>query len=93
VRAGSARNRLSERLDAMGVQHVMATKLTHPIRREIVIDDESYTVVISPDGLRMSRKRFRSGRHVSWEAMWHLGAPENTERVHDEPVPGEVPTV
>ena len=26
----------------------MATKLTHAIRREIIIDDEPFTIVISP---------------------------------------------
>lgn len=72
----------------------MATRLTHPIRREIVIDDEWYTVVISPDGLRMSRKRFRSGRQMSWGALWHQGAPEMTEeRAPGGPVPGATPTV
>ncbi|MGA9836188.1 MAG: hypothetical protein WBQ26_02605 [Gemmatimonadaceae bacterium] len=65
----------------------MATKLTHPIRREIVIDDESFTVVISPDGLRISRKRFRSGRQVSWEALWFQGLPEAAERGESAPVP------
>lgn len=71
----------------------MATKLTQPIRREIVIDGESFTVVISPDGLRMSRKRFRSGRQVSWDALWHKGLLDPGERTKDGPVPGEAPTV
>ncbi len=74
----------------------MATKLTHPIRREIVIDDESFTVVISPGGLRLSRKRFRSGREVSWEALWRQGLPEAGngagQDADGDPVPGGRPT-
>ena len=47
----------------------MTTKLTTSIRREIDIDGEPYTVVISPDGLRLTRKRFRSGLALSWKAL------------------------
>jgi hypothetical protein len=54
----------------------MATKLTHAIRREIVIDEEPFTVVISPSGLRLSRKRFRSGRQVTWQTLWRQGMPD-----------------
>ncbi|MHB1861853.1 MAG: hypothetical protein ACYCVL_02690 [Gemmatimonadaceae bacterium] len=55
----------------------MATKLTHEIRREIVIDDEPFTVIISSEGLRLSRKRFRSGRRLAWRELWRLGTPED----------------
>jgi hypothetical protein len=47
----------------------MTTRLERTIRREILIDGEPYTVAISPDGLRLSRKRFRSGRAISWKAL------------------------
>lgn len=67
----------------------MATKLTHAIRREIVIDEEPFTVVISPDGLRLSRKRFRSGRQLSWEALWQQG--QNDDGDGALPEPGPVP--
>ena len=54
---------------------VMATKLDKPIRREIVIDGQPYTVVVAPDGLRLAKKRFRSGVALSWKAIWdRLGA-------------------
>lgn len=53
----------------------MTTKLLRPIRREIVIDGEPFTVVISPQGIRLTKKRFRTGRGVSWKAIW-----ENMER-------------
>ena len=48
----------------------MATKLDKTIRREIEIDGESFTVMISPDGLRLTKKRFRSGVALSWKSIW-----------------------
>lgn len=47
----------------------MATKLEKTIRREIEIEGEPYTVAISPQGLRVTRKRFRSGVALSWKAL------------------------
>lgn len=63
----------------------MATKLERTIRREITIDGEPYTVAISPDGLRLTKKRFRSGVEMSWKAIWTKGdrrdeSPVETER-------------
>jgi hypothetical protein len=73
----------------------MATKLTHEIRREITIGDEPFTIVISPQGLRLSRKRFRSGRELSWEALWRDGSVErsNGSSPEEAPVPGGTSTV
>ena len=48
----------------------MATKLVKEIRREIEIDGEPFTVAISPSGVKLTRKRFRSGRALSWRALW-----------------------
>jgi hypothetical protein len=56
----------------------MATKLTHEIRREIEIDGELYTVVISPQGLRLSRKRFRSGYRLSWRVLLRQGVSDES---------------
>lgn len=56
----------------------MATKLTKEIRREIEIDGEPFTVAISPTGVKLTKKRFRSGRALSWRALW-AGASEDTE--------------
>jgi hypothetical protein len=73
----------------------MATKLTHAIRREIIIGEEPFTVVISPDGLRLSRKRFRSGRQLSWEALWQQGVVDDGDGTASEsgPVPGDLSSV
>jgi len=48
----------------------MSTKLDKTIRREIEIDGEPFTIAISPDGFRLTRKRFRSGVAMSWKALW-----------------------
>jgi hypothetical protein len=47
----------------------MSTKLEKPIRREIEIDGDRFTLVVAPDGLRLTKKRFRSGLAVSWKAL------------------------
>jgi hypothetical protein len=62
----------------------MATKLERTIRREIIIDGEPYTAAISPDGLRLTKKRFRSGVEMSWKAIWTQG-----DRRDEPPVEGE----
>ena len=55
----------------------MATKLSKEIRREIEIDGEPFTVTISPTGVKLTKKRFRSGRALSWRALW-AGAGEES---------------
>lgn len=57
----------------------MTTKLTTPLRREIEIDGEPYTVQMTSDGLRISRKRFREGRRIAWRTLLELGEPERAE--------------
>lgn len=57
----------------------MATKLSKEIRREIEIDGEPFTVAISPNGVKLTRKRFRSGRALSWRALWQSGQDEPRE--------------
>lgn len=57
----------------------MTTKLTEPLRREIEIDGEAYTVLLTPKGLRLSRKRFRQGRQMGWRTVWEQGEAENEE--------------
>jgi hypothetical protein len=59
----------------------MTTKLTTTIRREIEIDGEPYTVIISPDGLRLTRKRFRSGIALSWKALRNQRATAQSVRL------------
>lgn len=47
----------------------MTTKLTEPLRREIEIDGEAFTIVITAAGVKLTRKRFREGTFVSWKAL------------------------
>lgn len=58
----------------------MATKLDKTIRREIEIDGERFTIAVSPDGFRLTKKRFRSGVALSWKALWarHGAESEST---------------
>ncbi len=56
----------------------MATKLVKEIRREIEIDGEPFTVAISPTGVKLTKKRFRSGRTLSWCALWQSGSDEES---------------
>jgi hypothetical protein len=55
----------------------MTTKLTEPLRREIEIDGEPFTILLTTQGIRLSRKRFRGGRAMSWRALWEAGEPEH----------------
>jgi hypothetical protein len=47
----------------------MATKLEKPIKRELDLDGETYTVVISPDGVRITLKGRRKGHELSWQTI------------------------
>ena len=62
----------------------MATKLQKEIRREIEIDGEPFTVAISPVGVKLTRKRFRSGREMTWRALWQ--SVEETSTSEQRPV-------
>ena len=82
-----ASDRVGTRLEPASVPRVserMATKLERTIRREITIDGEPFTVAISTDGLRLTKKRFRSGVMMSWKAIWTQG-----DRRDEPPVEGE----
>jgi hypothetical protein len=61
----------------------MATKLDKTIRREIEIDGEPFTIIVSPDGFRLTKKRFRSGVALSWKGLWakqaHDGAASDQD--------------
>ncbi|MEO7083585.1 MAG: hypothetical protein ABI085_04665 [Gemmatimonadaceae bacterium] len=64
----------------------MATRLEKTIRREIEIDGELYTVAISPNGFRLTKKRFRSGVVLSWKRLWaHHGGDTLSQREPTDP--------
>ncbi len=57
----------------------MTTKLIDPLRREIEIGGKPFTVVLTPRGIRLSHKRFREGRVVSWKALWESGELDHSQ--------------
>jgi hypothetical protein len=47
----------------------MATKLDKPIKRELEIDGRSYTVTVSPEGVKVVEKGKRKGIEITWTAF------------------------
>ena len=47
----------------------MATKLTNPLKRELVIGGKPYMLTISADGLRLVPKGKRKGRELKWRDL------------------------
>jgi hypothetical protein len=45
------------------------TKLDRPIKRELEVGDESYTLTISPSGLRLTPKGKRKGLELAWKDL------------------------
>lgn len=47
----------------------MAAKLDKPMKRELDLDGETYTVTISPEGIRVVPKGRRKGHEISWQTI------------------------
>ena len=47
----------------------MTTKLEKPLKREIDVDRETYTLTISPDGLKLVPKGKRKGVELAWKDL------------------------
>lgn len=47
----------------------MIAKLDSPIRRELKLGRDLYTVSISPEGVKIALKGRRKGREISWETL------------------------
>jgi hypothetical protein len=45
------------------------TPLDKPLRRELVIDDQAYTLTLDPDGLKLVRKGHRNGLELRWREL------------------------
>lgn len=45
----------------------MTTKLEKPLRREVVVNDEAYTLTIAPEGLKLVPKGKRKGYELAWK--------------------------
>ncbi|GAB6194725.1 hypothetical protein [Lysobacter xanthus] len=47
----------------------MTTKLDGPLRRELEVDGQAYTLTVDPDGLRLVQKGRRKGLELRWTDM------------------------
>ena len=45
------------------------TKLDKPMRRELQIGDQVYTLTIAPEGLKLVEKGRRKGIELAWTAL------------------------
>jgi hypothetical protein len=45
------------------------TKLDKPLRRELDIDGQSYTLTIDPFGLKITEKGRRNGTELKWKEI------------------------
>jgi hypothetical protein len=47
----------------------MTTRLEGPLRRELDIGGEAYTLTIAPESLKLVRKGRRKGLELAWSAL------------------------
>ena len=47
----------------------MPVLLEKPLKREVAIDDDQYTLTISPDGLKLVPKGRRKGIELQWRDL------------------------
>ena len=47
----------------------MTTKLEKPLKREIAVERETYTLTIAPDGLKLVPKGKRKGMELAWKDL------------------------
>lgn len=47
----------------------MTTKLEKTLKREINVDQETYTLTIAPDGLKLVPKGKRKGVELAWKDL------------------------
>lgn len=44
----------------------MTTPLDRPLKRELLLDGKPYTVLIAPEGIKVTEKGKRKGQTLSW---------------------------
>jgi hypothetical protein len=70
----------------------MTTTLINPLARVIVLGDQAYKVVISTEGVRLTRKGGRKGAELKWDAILALGQ-DSMPAPHAHRVPtSDIPT-
>ena len=45
------------------------TPLDKPLKRELLIEDAAYTLVLDPDGLKLTEKGHRRGVELLWKDL------------------------
>ena len=70
----------------------MPASLAKPLAREIVLGEQAYKVVISPDGVRLTRKGGRKGAELKWDAILALGQEAEPAPLAPRAPPSDVPT-
>ena len=45
------------------------TKLDKPLRRELTVGDQAYTLTIDPEGLKLVEKGHRKGIELNWKDL------------------------
>lgn len=56
------------------------TRLDRPLRREIEIDSQPYTLTLYPHTLKLARKGQRRSVEFSWDALVQLGGQDASPR-------------
>ena len=59
----------------------MPQRLTEPLKREIELDGQPYTVTLGPDGVHIAPKGKRKGHEVSWRDLASGDAELNRDLV------------
>lgn len=57
----------------------MATKLDKAIKRELEHNGKLYTILIAPEGIKVTEKGHRRGQELSWESIISGDASLNEE--------------
>jgi len=47
----------------------MTAKLDKTIKRELEVDGKTYTIAISPDGVKVTEKGRRNGPEITWRSI------------------------
>ena len=47
----------------------MTAKLDKTIKRELEVDGKTYTIAISPDGVKVTEKGRRNGPEITWRQI------------------------
>ena len=47
----------------------MPTRLDKPIKRELDVEGEPYTLTVTPEGLKLTRKGKRKGYELAWKDL------------------------